>query len=230
MGSLLFAAALATPAGAQQPALTNVRVDVEVLEEGPADLVARVQVDYGLRVDPATTELPLRALRFSGARPENVRASVDGIDIPVHIRPAGATLLKGVVLLPRRDSAHLRLRLEYRVIERLHEDAYRVTVPLLLPQGIPGGTPDDFFVARLRLPDGHVIVEAFPTLPPSMPGGADVGRVVQLQVVPAMLRWRARIGEPPLLRFGRIIDLSALLVLAVTGVLAVRALARESKS
>ncbi|HUG42455.1 MAG TPA: hypothetical protein VMM12_18475 [Longimicrobiales bacterium] len=214
---------------AQQPALLGARLRVEI-EEDPERRTALVVLEYQLRVDATMTDLPILGLPFGGAVPEGLRVHVDGVAAEAELRATAPGRLEGSIRLPPRREELISLSLAYRVAQPSTPGAYRGTVPLLLPPAVPVGAPANFFVATLRLPPGHSVLEAFPAL---QGGAVDVagttGRL-RLQVVPGVVRWHARIGKPPLLRFGRIIDLLALMVLAATGTIAGVVLSRQSRS
>ena len=179
-----------------------------------------VRVRYRLRADSVTHAIPLRVLSFFGAEPTDVRAAVGGWQIPVQLNHARAPLLTGTVPLPAPLSSgeEIDLELRYRVrgAVRGGEDDWDAAVPVLLVEGRPRGSPEDFFTAEARLPAGRVVLESFPTVPRRMEE-TDAGRrySLTLQVVPAMVRWRGGTGEAPLLSFERRVDALILGLLAV---------------
>lgn len=213
---------------AQEPALLSARLRVELEEEGERR-TALVVLEYRLRVDTSMTHLPILGLPLGGGVPQGLRVAVDGEEAEAHVNATRAGRLDGEVRLPPRHRPPMTLRLDYRVPQPPTPGAYRVTVPLLLPEAVPVGAPADFFVATIHLPRGHSVLEAFPTLQGKAVDTAGTTYRLRLQVVPAVVRWQARLGKPPLLRFGRIIDLLALIVLVATGAVAGVVLSKQSR-
>ena len=226
--SLLLGLLLLSPAAiaAQRAVLNHVTVRVQVDGE-PTARVARVAAEYLVEVDTSTAALAISGLAFLGAVPTDVRASVDGLSAPITLQPTGYRRLAGAVALPGRQEREIRLRINYRVAASADVPSYRMAVPLLVPDAVPASASDDFFTASLRLPADHFVTEAFPTLPPRRIEGENEVWELSLQVVPAVLEWRAHIGDAPLVRFGRLVDAGALVVLLVTGVVVVRVLVRQ---
>lgn len=220
-------AAAQAPASAQDPLLGGVNGRIDLTEEAPGGRIANVRLEYRLEMDPAVDDLRLYGLAFAGANPVEVRAAVDGVRAPVEMDAPSAGRLAGRVRLPVERADTLRLRLTYRVRHAGGGESYNMAVPLLLPQATPTGAPSDFFTATLDLPAHHAIVESFPVLPARTERAARATWDLQLQVVPAVVRWRAHTGAAPPLRFTRVVDLLALFVLLATGIVAVRLVVRQ---
>lgn len=236
------ALAAPAPARAQSPALASARATVHVPADGSGP---RVEATYTIAAAAGADTLPLRTPEFAGARATRVEVSVDGFpaaladpgadttaeDMPATLAGAGGDA--GMLLVPvppaaARGDGEFTVDIRYRVDRPVTtgDGRFDMVVPLVLPDAPPIAAPEDFFTAEVRLPADYAVVEAFPTVPRAVASGDGPTRhTFALQVAPAMLRWRGRIGDPPVVTFGRVVDLATagvVLLLSVLGYLALR--------
>lgn len=224
--ALAAVALLPASAAAQEEAAATERIRggtlwVRVARDAPV----RVELAYELALDPATRELPLRGIAFRGAVPERVRATAAGLPASVGLDADSFPLLAGEIEIPPGavvDGAlSIGLLYELRRPFRPQEDRFDLAVPIPIPDRPPDGAPERLFVAEVRLPPGFALVERFPTVPVvrRLEGEVPVYEMA-LPVVPSLLRVRARSGPPPLVTFGRAVDMGvigALLLLGAVG-------------
>ena len=226
LGCLAALTGPAEPLEAAEPEIASVGLVAQFPDKG--DYVD-VRVRYRLRADSVTHAIPLRVLSFFGAEPTDIRAAVGGRQIEVRLDHSRAPLLTGTISLPQAlgtgEEIDLELRYRVRGAVRGGSDDWDAAVPVLLVEGRPGGSSEDFFTAVARLPPDRVVVESFPTVPRRMEE-TDAGRhySLTLQVVPAMVRWRGGVGEPPLFSFERTVDILILGLLLVLSLIAYRTL------
>ena len=114
------------------------------------------------------------------------------------------------------DTATLELR--YRVdgsLRRRGSDL-EVAVPLLLVSGKQSGSREDLFTLRVELPPELEVYEFFPTVPRSIVrDGESVAHLLTLQAIPAVVRWRGRMGESRLITFQTTVDLVTIALLVL---------------
>ena len=216
---LVTALALQLPM-APRPQVSHVDLAVSLTQlGGHVDVVVR----YRLQLQAGADDIPVHTIAFLGAQPTELRAFVDEHPAEAKLNSSKLSGLSGLVRLPfkRTNAGVANLELRYRVDSSVHRNGnvLDVTVPVLLVSGDPTGSPEDFLVARVQLPAEHVIAEFFPTVPRSVErSGGMRTYTLALQTVPAMIRWHSRIGDPPLVPFGLMVDLltiSALVVLSI---------------
>jgi hypothetical protein len=110
------------------------------------------------------------------------------------------------------------LELRYRVdgsLRRRGSDL-EVAVPLLLVSGKPSGSREDLFTLRVELPPELEVYEFFPTVPRSIVrDGENVAHLLTLQAIPAVVRWRGRMGETRLVTFQTTVDLVTIALLVL---------------
>lgn len=234
-GRALLAALLAVagPALAQDaPTLEAARLAVDLTDDGSGPTV---DATYAVTAAAGTDTISVRMMAFEGAHARAVEATVDGRPAeltPGEVRARGTVFLLEVPRSVPRDGP-VDIRLRYRVDRPVAagDGRFDMVVPLALPDAPPTGAPEDFFTADVRLPAGYAVTETFPTVPRDVETDADGTRHrIALQVAPAMLRWRGRIGGRPVVTFGRAVDLGTagvVLLLAVLGYSALRRTARR---
>lgn len=210
----------------------GVRVEARVAEAGPEVAPTEVDIRYRLVADDRIRDVPLQGLAFFGASPSDVRASVGGAPAASEVDAGRAPLVTGAVRLP--DPAEpgdtLELELSYRLPAALPTEggSFDVVLPLLYVDWRPEGAPDDMLQATIVLPSDYSIQESFPTVPREMvDAGATRRYRLGLQAVPSMIRFRGHEGEPPLLTFGRLVDLGVVAGLSLLGLWGWRVLRRE---
>jgi hypothetical protein len=110
------------------------------------------------------------------------------------------------------------LELRYRVdgsLRRRGSDL-EVAVPLLLVSGKPSGSREALFTLRVELPPELEVYEFFPTVPRSIVrDGENVAHLLTLQAIPAVVRWRGRMGETRLVTFQTTVDLVTIALLVL---------------
>lgn len=122
--------------------------------------------------------------------------------------------------LPSRsgEAGTAMLELRYRVdgsLRRRGSDL-EVAVPLLLVSGKPSGSREDLFTLRVELPPELEVYEFFPTVPRSIVrDGESVAHLLTLQAIPAVVRWRGRMGEARLITFQTTVDLVTIALLVL---------------
>lgn len=222
---------LAGPADAQ-----ILRAELTAHATGGADSAA-VTVLYALLPGDDGT-LPLRGLAFGHTRVEGLRVALGPLPgrqlLPFSAEPemegeAGGYLRGRVALPPQlRGADSLRLQVSYTVrearVDRGSDLRYRL--PVMVAGEPPREALPGTFTARIHLPGEVSVHESFPTgfrTAPDSPGQVELS----LQVVPAVVTLRARMGEAPLLAPLRLLDLGAVLLLAALGAWGLRALSRE---
>ncbi|MFW6079072.1 MAG: hypothetical protein ACODAE_05585 [Gemmatimonadota bacterium] len=212
--------ATAEDPGARESTVTEVFFGVEVpaaaAAGGPAG-GAVVDARYGVAVRAGTDTVRLRTIVFADSRPSRVEAWVHGE--PASVSPGGTqgrdlTFLLEVPRTVPRDR-RLVVRLRYAVTRPglVDGDRFDVVVPLILPEAPPSDAPERLFTGEVRLPSEWTVVEAFPTVPRSTRtngDGATATHTFDLQAVPAMLRWRGRLGDPPAISLDRAVDIATL--------------------
>jgi hypothetical protein len=121
------------------------------------------------------------------------------------------------------DSATLELR--YRVdgaIRRRGSDL-EVAVPLLLVAGRASDSRKDLFDLRVELPGDLRVYEFFPTVPRTVTrDGESAVHVLTLQAIPAVVRWRGRMGETRLFTYQTTVDLVTVALLVLLSVVTYR--------
>lgn len=202
--------------GSQAAAVTGrvrmARLSVDLT--GP-DSIISVRVRYELSMLPSVREIPLRALAFAGATFRNVIARVDDREIRILLRrSSGSPLVSGVVPLEVNELTS-SLDLEYEVVERVFRgDDFDISVPVLLVDWPLEGTRPGLFIATTRMPVDYALVEVFPTVPLRHSEQAAVREYeLEMQVVPSLVRFRGRLGTPPVVTFARTVDLAAIAVI-----------------
>jgi hypothetical protein len=199
----------------------DVKLSTERAAEG-VDVVAR----YQLRLPDTTTSVTLRGVAFLGARPAELRASLDGEPVDAefgHGELAGvrdSTGLAGIVRFAPRtggaDTTTLELRYRADGSVRLANGDVDVVVPLLLVSGKASGSREDFFRLHVELPSELNVYEFFPTVPRSVTRNGEItDHLLTLQSIPAMVRWRGRVGEERVVTFQAAVDLFTIAVLVL---------------
>ncbi|MFW6079464.1 MAG: hypothetical protein ACODAE_07585 [Gemmatimonadota bacterium] len=225
------AGAAGTGAAAQEPSVTEVFFSVDVPAAGGAGsgsaVEAVVDARYGVAVRAGTDTVRLRTIVFAGARPSRVEAWVHGERASVSPGGTRGRDLTFLLEIPRTVPRDRRLvvRLRYGVTRpgAVDGDRFDVVVPLILPEAPPSAASERLFTGEIRLPAGWTVVEAFPTVRRTVradAGGATRTHGFDLQAVPAMLRWRGRIGESTGVPLDRAVDLATLgafLVFVIVG-------------
>lgn len=187
---------------------------------------ASVRVVWRIEAAVADGAVRVRAIPFFDRVPIRLTAYPDEDAVRIELGPAGRAL-EGIAPL-RAGVTELVMR--YTVPGAVAQDGERldIRVPLVLIDGVPAGSGDDFFTAELLAPSGVTLIESFPTVPQQHDASGAERYGMALQVVPSLLRWRATTGDPPLLPFDAAVDLALLLLLAVLAVFGVRALRRSA--
>ncbi len=129
----------------------------------------------------------------------------DGGEPPAHAPRAGAP-----------DTATLVLRYRAEGAIRRRGSDLEVAVPLLLVAGRPSDSREDLFDLRVELPGELRVYEFFPTVPRTVArDGESAAHALTLQAIPAVVRWRGRMGEARLFTYQTTVDIVtvALLVL-----------------
>jgi hypothetical protein len=122
--------------------------------------------------------------------------------------------------LPSRsgEAGTAMLELRYRVdgsLRRRGSDL-EVAVPLLLVSGKPAGSREDLFNLRVELPSELEVYEFFPTVPRSIVrDGESAAHLLTLQAIPAVVRWRGRMGEARLITYQTAVDLVTIALLVL---------------
>jgi hypothetical protein len=218
----LLSGVLATPpAGAQTlPAVDGVHVMVSVSADGgQAVVVAR----YRLRVPGSADTLRLTAIPFFGLRPADVTATLNGSAVPVHggFEDAG----DGPHIMPGAGAVELELRYTVPGAALAGDRDIDLRVPLVLPVAVATESGDDFFRVELSAPPGFTVTESFPSVAAIVSTDPDVHHAMRLPAAPSLLRWRLTTGAARL-GFAHTVDMALAAVLAVLGLLGVRALRR----
>lgn len=209
------------------PEIVHLGVELSASHAGAAsatgvDVVAR----YQLLLPDTVSSVALRGVAFFGARPLELGATLDGEPVEVELGPRelrgveDSTGLAGVVRFARaaRAGGTAMLELRYRAdgsIRRRGSDV-EVAVPLLLVAGRPSGSREDLFDLRVELPPGLEVYEFFPTVPRSVVhDGESAAHVLTLQAIPAVVRWRGRMGEARLFTYQTTVDLVTIALLVL---------------
>ena len=168
----------------------GVAVSADARETG----AALVFMNHRLEVQPETDAIPFTLLLFAPTDVEEISARVDGETLAVRVADDGGPRLEGEVELPAAlaSSGRVTLDLDYRVAEAVRADGggVRVVLPMLAVDWAPAEARPRMFQAEVTLPEGMAAREVFPVTPAggSAPGVARTS----LQVVPAVVRVRAR--------------------------------------
>lgn len=222
------------------PEITHLGVELSAARAGVAsetsvDVVAR----YQLHLPDSASAVALRGVAFFGARPLELGAMLDGELAEVELGPRevnggggggeawDSAGFAGVVRFAPRagmsDSATLELR--YRVdgaIRRRGSDL-EVAVPLLLVAGRASDSREDLFDLRVELPGDLRVYEFFPTVPRAVTrDGESAVHVLTLQAIPAVVRWRGRMGETRLFTYQTTVDLVTVALLVLLSVVTYR--------
>lgn len=218
---LLAVLLTAQPARAQpSPAVDGVHVTVSVSADGRAAVVV---ARYRIRVPEGADTLRLASIPFFGLRPTDVTATVNGSAVPVHggFDDAG----DGTRIMLVAGSAELELRYTVPDAALARDRDIDLRVPLVLPVAVATESGDDFLRVELSAPPGFTVTESFPSVAPIVSADPDVHHAMRLPAAPSLLRWRLTTG-PARLGFAHTVDIALAAVLAVLGLLGVRALRR----
>jgi hypothetical protein len=200
------------------------------VSETGVDVVAR----YQLLLSDTASGVTLRGVAFFGARPLELSATLDGEPVDVELGPrelrgvGDSTGLAGVVRFAARshergaaggaagDTATLELRYRADGSIRGRGSDVEVAVPLLLVAGRPSGSREDLFELRVELPRELEVYEFFPTVPRAVTrDGESAVHVLTLQAIPAVVRWRGRMGEARLFTYQTTVDLVTIALLVL---------------
>lgn len=194
------------------------------------DAHTEVRLKYQLRVRPGTETIQVRAISFFGAELDGVRARLGRSWHPVRMDRTGPSLQQAGIPVPSdlRGGGEVEMEISYRVTRNARlGDAFDIALPVLLVDGTPAGSPEDFFTAEALIPAGYTIVESFPTVPrTSVVVGEDRRYGLQLQVIPSLVRWRGQVGQAPLINFERIVDAVAVGTILLVGLLLMQRMRR----
>lgn len=182
---------------------------------------------------PGGADLEFFAVPFFGLVPMEIDVLVDGTHSDLILAGGSGRALEGTVPSPAVSDGGetLDLELRYRVAQAVLRNGERLDIrlPLVLLRATPASSADDFFRAELSLPEGTTVTESFPVVPREVVPTASGDRYsIALQVVPAMLRWRATEGRAPLLSFDAAVDVALLLIIAVMAGFGAQALRRSA--
>jgi hypothetical protein len=207
-------------------------MEARVPEADPAAERTEVQLRYRLVTDAPVREIPIRGMAYFGADPAEVQAMVGGTRSRPEMDAGRAPLVTGVVRLPGGTGAGdtLELELSYLLPAAIPAEGggFDIVLPLLYVDWPPAGAPAGMLEAAIVLPAEYSIQESFPTVPREITTEGGSRRYdLRLQAVPSMIRFRGHEGDPPLLTFGRLVDLGVIALLAVLAGLGWRALRRE---
>lgn len=188
------------------------------------DATAGVRVHYRLWVPPGVTEVPITLLTPRPVAVVDLVARTPTRIVEVDLPSSGTAQRRGLVRFPGGPPAGaLSLIFEYRVERSVRPAgaAIDAVVPVLAVDWPPAEPLPGTFRARLTVPGNVAVYESFPTTltGPRSFGGRGLWDV-ELSVLPAYVRVRGRVGEPPLLSLGRVVDggvLALLLVLGMVG-------------
>lgn len=220
------------------PEITHLDVKMSPAPTGEGvDVVAR----YQLLLPDAAASVALRGVAFLGARPAELRATLDGVPVDAELGPAqlagarDSTGLTGMVRFAPRvegggggggggaDSATLELRYRAEGSVRGAGDDVRAVVPLLLVSGEASGSREDLFRLQVELPSELNVYEFFPTVPRTTTrNGESTDHVLTLQAIPAMVRWRGQVGEERVVTFQAAVDLFTIALLIALAVITYR--------
>lgn len=168
----------------------RVAVSADAREGG----AALVSMNYRLEVAPETDAVPFTLLLFAPANVEEISARAEGEILPVSVTDARAPRLEGEIELPAAlaSSGRVVLDVGYRVTDAVRAEGagVRVGLPMLAVDWVPAEARPGVFQAEVALPEGMVAREIFPVTPS---GGTTPGVArASLQVLPAVVRVRAR--------------------------------------
>ena len=207
------------------PEISHADVRVSLTQPGErVDVVAR----YQLQLPENTESLSLRGVAFLGARPAELRASLDGQPVAVELGYAeldggsarDSTGLTGVVRFSPRavgaDSTILELRYRADGAARGEGTDVDVVVPMLFVSGKTAGSREDLFRLEVELPSELSVHEFFPTVARSITrDGETTHHMLTLEAIPAMVRWRGQMGEERVVTFQAAVDLFTIAVLVL---------------
>lgn len=203
-----------------------------VVEVGRDKSVSEVKLNYNLKIEENTKEIPLTSLLISDTNIKDVRAVLDGENLEVELDDSNLPVLTGKIILPDglQASDDVPLQLNYLVENSMNRkgDSFVFETPVLVVKWIPATTQLDLFNVETKLPGKAYIEENFPSTPKTVERNGDVTSVaMSLQTVPAMVRLSGSIGKPVFLTYGRKVDLLVILILIVGGYFGWKALKKE---
>lgn len=217
-------------AGAPDGAVRSASLEADLTVRGNG---VRVRIAYRLTVPPDLEAVPLSGLSVRGTRISGLEARL-GRGEPAPLSwDAGADSPAGRARVPIRgalDGDTATLELTYRVepTESLAGEDGRIRLPVVQVAWPPEEARPGTFRARLELPQDAYVTETFPTVLGQAEATTEGVRryELDLQVVPALVSVGLQEGEPPVLTFGRAVDVAVVGLLAVLGVWGFRALRR----
>ena len=219
LGATLLVSALAGSASGQSPKVVRLGMWSDLTDDAHTE----VRLKYQLRLEPGTETIHVRAISFFGAELDGVRAHLGGSSHPVRLDRSVRSLQRAGIPVPvhLRGGAETELEITYRVSRNARlGDAFDIALPVLMVDGTPAGSPENFFAAEALIPAGYAIVESFPTVPRSVEVvGGDRRYALQLQVIPSLVRWRGQVGRAPLINFERVVDAVAVGTILLVGLL-----------
>ncbi len=203
-------------------------VRVAVSARAPETGAVAVSMTYRLRVEPGTRVIPFTGLLFAPTTVDRISARVGGEALPVRPPPTGEPRMEGGIELPADLSAGgpVSLDLEYRVLNAVvaEGEGVRVTLPMLAVDWAPEEARPGVFQADVTLPEGMEAREIFPVTPT---GGTAPGMArATLQVVPAVVRVRARPEGSLALSLPGALELLVLVVVIACGMAGLRRVRR----
>ena len=224
---LLSAQALSTDTLTISGVSVAVRVDSD---DGSAD----VEVDYRLRGGARRSAVSMRLFTFLSAVPAAVRATDgDGVALALDLdADAREGVISGRVALPLERGGEWTIRFFYQVVGAAGDGRFRVTLPVVLVDALPEGSPEDMFVMEVALPPAVSLWETFPALTSSATDPSPGVTRLSLPVIPSMIRLHGGRGSRPRLTLPLVVDLGvglAIVLLSLAGLIWARRAATGPK-
>lgn len=208
------------------------RFSARIPEAGSERRPTTVEIEYRVVADRDVDRVPIKGLTFFDVTPNELRASVEGIEATSHLGRERGALFVGAVELPETVPAgdSLELTLSYQIPTAIPEaeGGFDIVLPILFVDWKPAGAPEDMLQVSIHLPSEYSVQEAFPTVPKEISTREGTRQYdFQLQTVPSLIRLRGEAGAPSFLTFSRLVDLGVVLLLGIIAAFGWQALRRE---